>query len=151
MERYGDGFEQIRNLLGVCRLEEDETLEFPQSARHRDKEHPERWMFSSTVTGAQFGTGRVPARMGDPRRSCISVRPNILARTLADLSVRLMLCVTSLWETAQTELHCLSVHHHLPLRPVTPDPDKGHCTSYLVLNAACLRNASFPRPVHESV
>jgi len=29
VERDGDGFEQIHDLLGVCRLEEDETLELP--------------------------------------------------------------------------------------------------------------------------
>jgi len=29
VERDGSGFEQIRYLLGVCRLGEDESLEFP--------------------------------------------------------------------------------------------------------------------------
>ena len=29
VERDGDSFEQIRDLFGVCRLEEDETLELP--------------------------------------------------------------------------------------------------------------------------
>ena len=34
MERDGDGVEQIRDLFGVCRLREDETLKFPESAGH---------------------------------------------------------------------------------------------------------------------
>ena len=29
VERDGDSFEQIHDLLGICRLEEDETLKFP--------------------------------------------------------------------------------------------------------------------------
>ena len=37
VERDGDSFEQISDLFGVCRLEEDETFKLPQSARHRDR------------------------------------------------------------------------------------------------------------------